>query len=294
MNEDFAINTKDLSKYYGKSLGMEKVSLSVKRGESFGFIGPNGAGKSTFIRTILGLLIPTSGEAKIFGKNAFTEGAEIRKKIGYLPSEVNYYNGMNAQELLTYSASFYPKADTSRIKGLAERFELDLSKDIEDLSFGNKKKVALIQSVLHEPELIILDEPTGGLDPLMQNRFFELLEEQHKKGVTIFFSSHVLSEIQRICQRAAIIKEGEIVKVEDIQELMKKQMKNCRLVYKNVPKSLELPENAQNENWVDEKLTFEYVGPVSPLMKWIAKQELLDIAIEEPTLENIFMNYYER
>lgn len=294
MSEDFAIITKELSKYYGKSLGMDKVSLSVKRGESFGFIGPNGAGKSTFIRTILGLLIPTSGEAKILGQNAFTEGAEIRKKIGYLPSEVNYYNGMNAQELLTYSASFYPKADISRIKGLAERFELDLSKDIEDLSFGNKKKVALIQSVLHEPELIILDEPTGGLDPLMQNRFFELLEEQHKKGVTIFFSSHVLSEIQRICQRAAIIKEGEIVKVEDIQELMKKQMKNCRLVYKNVPKSVELPENAQNENWVDEKLTFEYVGPVSPLMDWIAKQELLDVAIEEPTLENIFMNYYER
>lgn len=141
---------------------------------------------------------------------------------------------------------------------------------------------------------MILDEPTGGLDPLMQNRFFELLEEQHKKGVTIFFSSHILSEIQRLCQRAAIIKEGQIVKVEDIPELMKKQMKNCRLIYKNPPSDLNLPENAQNGKLIDEKLTFEYVGPVTPLMKWIAQQDLLDVAIEEPTLENIFMNYYER
>lgn len=294
MSDQFVIVTQNLSKFYGKSRGIEDVSLSIQKGEAFGFIGPNGAGKSTFIRTILGLLIPTSGSAKLFGKDITKDGAKLREKIGYLPSEVNYYNGMNAEELLRYSASFYPKADVGKIGELAERFELNLTKDIEDLSFGNKKKVALIQSVLHEPELLILDEPTGGLDPLMQNRFFELLEEQHNKGVTIFFSSHILSEIQRICQRAAIIKNGEIVKVEDIQELMKKQMKNCRLVFEKAPEKLKLPENAQNESWVDEKLTFEYVGPVTPLMKWIAKQDLLDVSIEEPTLENIFMNYYER
>mgnify|MGYP001235599101 CR=1 FL=1 len=289
-----ALESKDLTKFYGKSRGIENVSLSIENGEAFGFIGPNGAGKSTFIRTVLGLILPTSGEAKIFGQNAFENGDKIREQIGYLPSEVNYYSGMNAEELLKYSASFYKNADVSRIRSLAERFELDLSKEIEDLSFGNKKKVAIIQSVLHEPQLMILDEPTGGLDPLMQNRFFELLEEQHKKGVTIFFSSHILSEIQRLCQRAAIIKEGKIVKVEDIPELMKKQMKNCRLIFKNPPGDLNLPENAQNEKLVDEKLTFEYVGPVTPLMKWIAQQDLLDVAIEEPTLENIFMNYYER
>ena len=294
MNKELAIQSEKLTKFYGKSRGMEDVSLSVNRGESFGFIGPNGAGKSTFIRTILGLLIPTSGEAKILGQDPFKEGAEIRKRIGYLSSEVNYYNGMNAEELLRYSASFYSNVDTSRIKKLANQFELDLKKDIEDLSFGNKKKVALIQCVLHEPDLIILDEPTGGLDPLMQNRFFELLEEEHKKGTTIFFSSHILSEIQRMCQRAAIIKEGKIVKVENIQELMKKQMKNCRLVFKETPDNLKLPENAQNEHWSDQKLTFEYVGAVSPLMEWIAKQDLLDVAVEEPTLENIFMNYYKR
>jgi len=291
---EYILETKDLTKYYGKSRGIEDVSLKLKKGEVFGFIGPNGSGKSTFIRAILGLIIPTRGQAQLFGVDALKNGAQIREKIGYIPSEINYYNGMNAKELLRYSARFYKNGGLDKIDQLASRFELNLEKDIEDLSFGNKRKVALIQSVLHEPELLILDEPTGGLDPLMQNRFFELLQEEHEKGTTIFFSSHILSEIQRICQRAAIIKEGKIVKEEDIQELMKKQMKNCRLVFKEKTKNINLPENAQNENWVDNKLSFEYVGPVSNLMEWIAKQDLLDVTIEEPTLENIFMNYYER
>jgi len=291
---DYILETKDLTKFYGKSRGIEDVSLKIEKGQVFGFIGPNGSGKSTFIRTILGLILPTDGEAQLFGVDALKKGVQVREKIGYIPSEINYYNGMNAKELLHYSASFYKNVDFKKIDQLAERFELNLEKDIEDLSFGNKRKVALIQSVLHEPELLILDEPTGGLDPLMQNRFFELLQEEQKKGTTIFFSSHILSEIQRICQRAAIIKEGKIVKEEDIQELMKKQMKNCRLVFKEKPENIQLPENAQKENWVDNKLSFEYIGAVSDLMKWIAKQDLLDVTIEEPTLENIFMNYYER
>lgn len=288
------LETKGLTKYYGKSKGIEGVNLEIKKGEVFGFIGSNGSGKSTFIRTILGLILPTDGTAQLFGVDALKKGSEVREKIGYVPSEINYYSGMNAEELLRYSASFYKNVDLKKIDKLAEHFELNLKKDIEDLSFGNKRKVALIQSVLHNPELLILDEPTGGLDPLMQNRFFELLREEHDKGTAIFFSSHILSEIQRICQRAAIIKNGEIVKEENIQDLMKKQMKNCRLVFKEKPENLKLPKNAQDENWVDNKLSFEYVGPVSDLMQWIAKQELLDVTIEEPTLENIFMNYYER
>lgn len=289
-----AIETHKLSKFYGKFRGIEDVSLEVDKGEVFGFIGPNGAGKSTFIRTLLGLLIATEGQAKIMGENVLNNGAEIRQKIGYLPSEVNYYNEMNARELLNYSARFYENSDTSKIEPLAERYELDLEKKITDLSFGNKKKVAIIQSVLHSPEILILDEPTSGLDPLMQNRFFEMLEEEHEKGVTIFFSSHILSEIQRMCQRAAIIKEGKIIKIENIQDLMKKQMKKCRLVYKEIPGNIQLPDNAQNESWVDEKLNFEYVGSIRPLMQWIAQQDLVDVVVEEPTLENIFMNYYER
>ena len=153
-----AIETHKLSKFYGKFRGIEDVSLEVDKGEVFGFIGPNGAGKSTFIRTLLGLLIATEGQAKIMGENVLNNGAEIRQKIGYLPSEVNYYNEMNARELLNYSARFYENSDTSKIEPLAERYELDLEKKITDLSFGNKKKVAIIQSVLHSPEILILDE----------------------------------------------------------------------------------------------------------------------------------------
>ncbi|MDX1651474.1 MAG: ABC transporter ATP-binding protein [Brumimicrobium sp.] len=293
MSKD-VLNTEDLTKFYGSTRGIKDVSISLGQGEIFGFIGPNGAGKSTFIRTVLGLIHPTSGNAQIFGKDILKKGAEIRQKIGYVPSEINYYSGMTAGELLKYSASFYKNTDLKKIDSLADRFELDLKKDIEDLSFGNKRKVSIIQSVLHEPELLILDEATGGLDPLMQNRFFKLLEERNKEGMTILYSSHILSEVQRICHRAAIIKNGEIIKTEDIRELLKKQMKNCRIIFENKPDEVQLPENAQNEEFNGDKLMFEYLGPVKDLVKWIADQEILDVAIEEPTLENIFMNYYER
>src|SRR5690606_2858119 len=241
-----AIETTDLSKYYGQEIGIKEVSLSVKEGEVFGFIGPNGAGKSTMIRTILGLLIPSGGSATIFGQDIIQEGDKLRANVGYLPSEVHYYEEMTPQELLEYSAGFYKTAKTSRITELAELFELDLHKKITDLSFGNKKKVAIIQSVLHEPKLLILDEPTSGLDPLMQNRFFEMLEQENKKGVTIFFSSHILSEIQRMCDRAAIIRKGEITAIEDIQELLKKQMKKCHLTYERKPENFSLPDGGQH------------------------------------------------
>ena len=290
-----AIATENLTKYYGESLGMKDVSLEVKEGEIFGFIGPNGAGKSTAIRVLLGLLMPTKGKAHIFGEDVFTKGPELRKRIGYLPSEVNYYEEMSSRELLHYHAGFYENVDTSKIEELAERFELNLDKLITDLSTGNKKKCAIIQTVLHNPDLMILDEPTSGLDPLMQNRFFELLEEHNKRGATIFFSSHILSEIQRMCDRAAIIRKGEITAVEEIQSLLKKQMKKVRLIVKEEVKSdFKLPEHAQNENWHENKLTFDYVGEVKPLLKWMSEQDLHDAVMEEPDLESIFMNYYER
>ena len=289
-----AIETIKLSKFYGKDRGIENVSLFVPEGEVFGFIGPNGAGKSTTIRTLLGLLIPTSGEARIFGKDVVGDGSEVRKRIGYLPSEVNYYDEMTPQELLEYSARFYGITNYSAIKKYADMFELDLHRPITDLSFGNKKKVAIVQTVLHQPDLLILDEPTSGLDPLMQNRFFDLMEEENKRGVTIFFSSHVLSEIQRICDQAAIIRNGQIETVENIQELLKKQMKKCQVVFAEKPDQVNLPDGAQNEKWHQNKLMFEYVGPVDKLIDWLEKLKLLDVVLEEPDLESIFMNYYER
>jgi len=289
-----AIETKLLSKYYGQNIGIKNVTLNIEEGEVFGFIGPNGAGKSTAIRTLLGLLIPSSGTAKIFGKDPFKDGDEVRKNIGYLPSEVNYYDEMTSRELLEYHCRFYNDIDYSEIERLAKLFELDLDREISELSFGNKKKCAIIQSVIHKPKLLILDEPTSGLDPLMQNRFFELLEDQNKKGTTIFFSSHILSEIQRLCNRAAVIRKGEIVAIEDIQSLLEKQMKKARLIFNNKPDNLTLPYGAQHIDWHNNKLTFNYIGEINVLIKWMGKQTLIDAVIEEPDLESIFINYYQR
>jgi len=213
------IEIRNLTKYYGKSKGIKDVSFSVKEGEIFGFIGPNGAGKSTTIRTILSLIYPTSGSATIFGKDCIKYGHEIRKMIGYLPSEVFYYDDMKVIDLLKYSASFYGKCDIDKINYLANVMDLDLKRKIDDLSYGNKKKVGIVQGLLHSPKLIILDEPTSGLDPLMQQRFFDLIREENKKGVTILFSSHILSEVQKLCSRVGIIKDGEMVAVEDIETM---------------------------------------------------------------------------
>lgn len=289
-----AIEFNKLTKFYGDSVGVKNVSFEVEKGEVFGFIGPNGAGKSTTIRTLLGLLKPTSGCAKVFGLDAETEGKELRQRIGYLPSEVNYYEEMTSRELLTYSAGFYPNVDLQEIGRLAEVFELDLDKLIEDLSFGNKKKCAIVQCLLHQPELLILDEPTSGLDPLMQNRFFEVLEDLSKKGTTIFFSSHILSEIQRMCDRAAVIRNGEIIAIEHIQHLLEKQMKKIKLVLAEVPDQMAYPEGVQGVKQVGDKISFEYVGDIPPLLAWLSKHSVQDLVMEEPDLESIFMNYYKR
>ena len=286
------IEASDLCKNYGNDVGIKNINLEIKKGEVFGFIGPNGAGKSTFIRTLLGLLHPSSGTAKVLGHNIKNKSEEIRKKLGYLPSEVNYYDGMSSRELLEYHAGFYENVDTTKIKTLSEIFELDLDRKIEELSFGNKKKCAIIQSVIHEPDLLILDEPTSGLDPLMQNRFFELLEEENKKGTSIFFSSHILAEVQRLCNRAAIIRKGEISAVEDIQSLLEKQMKKVRIVFKE-RQELKFISGVQNPTWTNNKLTFDYIGPVKELIQWMNQLDLQDAVLEEPDLETIFMNYYQ-
>lgn len=287
-----ALELSSLSKFYGNQCGIDSVSFTVKKGEIFGFIGPNGAGKSTTIRTLLGLLKATSGKAEIMGMDISNEGAIIREKIGYLPSEVDYYSEMSSKELLLYHAAMYKVADVeNKIQKLATYFQLELDRPIEDLSYGNKKKCAIIQSVLHDPEVLILDEPTGGLDPLMQNRFFELLERQNKKGVTIFFSSHVLSEIQRMCDRAAIIRDGKIMAVEDISTLLSKQMKMVRLVTTSV-NNIILPVGAQNHHQSGQKHTFDYVGPTQDLVIWLSSQSIIDVTLSEPDLERIFMNYY--
>lgn len=289
------IEVKNLTKNYGNSRGIIDVSFNVEEGEIFGFIGPNGAGKSTTIRTLLSLIYPTSGSATIFGKDCVKFSTEIKKEIGYLPSEVFYYDKMKVKDLLKYSASFYKKDCTKRIKELAEIMDLDLNKKIEDLSFGNKKKVGIVQGLLHAPKLIILDEPTSGLDPLMQQKFFDLLKEENKKGATILFSSHILSEVERLCHRVAIIKEGKLIKLEKISTLKENKHKRFKIEtntdigkdYFNIPgvTKLEIKDNT---------ISFMFRGNVNVIMKKLSAIDLSNLWIEEPDLEEIFMHYYQK
>jgi ABC-2 type transport system ATP-binding protein len=289
------IEINNLTKMYGKARGIENVSFNVEKGEIFGFIGPNGAGKSTTIRTLLSLIYPTSGSAKIFGKDCIEFGPEIKKEIGYLPSEVFYYDNMKVKDLLKYSASFYEKDCSKRIKELAEIMQLDLNKKIDDLSLGNKKKVGIVQGLLHEPKLIILDEPTSGLDPLMQQKFFELLEEENRKGATILFSSHILTEVQRLCNRVAIIKDGKIITVEKISTLKENNYKKFKILTSGtVDKEYFNLSGVSNLVLENNTVSFLFKGNVNPVMKKLADIEIQNIWVEEPDLEEIFMHYYEK
>ncbi|NBG88471.1 ABC transporter ATP-binding protein [Isachenkonia alkalipeptolytica] len=287
------IETNNLTKYYGKTKGIEDVNITVKEGEIYGFIGPNGAGKSTTIRTLLGLIFPTSGYAKIFGKDCIEKGHEVRRSIGYLPSETFYYERMKVWDLLNYSASFFKGDYTNRINELSEVMELDINRKIEDLSYGNKKKVGIVQGLLHKPKLIMLDEPTGGLDPLMQKQFFNLIRKENQEGATIFFSSHILSEVQHLCHRVAIIKDGSIIQVEDIATLQKNNYKKIMVKGENLsikPFDFKGVTNLTLEN---QTLKFFFKGDINQVKEKLQPYKIKDLLIEDPTLEEIFMHYYE-
>ncbi|MGG1572438.1 ABC transporter ATP-binding protein [Fictibacillus sp. NRS-1165] len=289
------IEIKNLTKRYGNARGIEDISFHVEEGEIFGFIGPNGAGKSTTLRTLLSIIFPTSGSATIFGKDVIKHGPEIKKQIGYLPSEVFYYDKMKVKDLLNYSASFYKKDCRKRIHELAEIMDLNLNKRIEDLSYGNRKKVGIVQGMLHEPKLIILDEPTGGLDPLMQQKFFDLLKEENKKGATILFSSHILSEVQKMCDRVAIIKEGELITVEKISTLQENNHKKIRIETKQpVDAGWFAVDGVTNIESDGHKISFLYSGNINIIMKKLAEMELSNLWVDEPDLEEIFLHYYEK
>jgi ABC-2 type transport system ATP-binding protein len=288
-----AIETKNLTKYYGKARGIIDVNLTVDEGEIFGFIGPNGAGKSTTIRTLLSLIYKTSGEAKIFGLDCEKDSVKVLEEVGYLPSEVFYYDNMKAIDLLKYSASFYKKDCSARIRELADVLQLDLNKKIEDMSLGNKKKVGIVQGLLHSPRLIILDEPTSGLDPLMQKTFFDLIKEENRRGATVLFSSHILSEVQRICDRVAIIKEGKIVSIQKISELQQSAYKNVTFTAKDTSNLKDFKVGgAMKIETSDNSVSFIFKGDVNLLLREIGRFDLLNVDIAEPTLEEIFMHYY--
>jgi ABC-2 type transport system ATP-binding protein len=287
------IEVNNLTKYYGKALGIEDVSFQVDEGEIFGFIGPNGAGKSTTIRLLLSLIYPSSGNATIFGKDCIQYGPELRQDIGYLPSEVFYYERMKVIDLLKYSASFYQKDCTQRLYELAEIMELDLNRRIDDLSYGNKKKVGIVQGLLHQPKLLFLDEPTSGLDPLMQRKFFQLIRDERERGATVFFSSHILGEVQRMCSRVAIIKEGSIINIQDIKTLQHDNYKKIRVAAQALDEKRFEIDGVSKLEKNNGTIRFFYKGDINQILHRISEFEVSDVTIEEPTLEEIFMHYYE-
>ena len=284
-----AIETNKLTKYYGKSRGIIDLDLAVEQGEFFGFIGPNGAGKSTTIRTLLGLIQPTTGSARILGKDILTEKEAILAQVGYLPSEAMFYSGMRVKDVIKLSADLRKKDCRKEAENLCRRLDLDTSKKVEELSFGNRKKVSIVCALQHKPRLCILDEPTGGLDPLMQREFFSILKERNAEGATIFLSSHVLSEIQRNCSRAAIIREGRIIACDSVEALSKTSAKRVRIEGKA---DLSALSDIRDMQVSEEGVSFLYGGDVNLLISALAGQEIEDISVSEPDLEEIFMHYY--
>jgi ABC-2 type transport system ATP-binding protein len=288
------IEIDQLTKYYGKARGIVDVSFDVEEGEIFGFIGPNGAGKSTTIRTLLALIYPTSGSATIFGRDCIEHGAEIRKEIGYLPSEVFYYDNMKVIDLLKYSASFYPGVNHDRIYELAEIMDLELNRKIDDLSYGNKKKVGIVQGLLHRPKLIILDEPTGGLDPLIQHKFYQLIAEENRQGVTVLFSSHILSEVQKICTRVGIIKDGTMIRVEGIESIKHNNYKRFSLEAREpVREDFFTLHGVSNLSVNNLSVNFMYKGYLNEIISRLNQLKVTNLLVEEPSLEEVFLHYYE-
>lgn len=286
-----AVKTVSLTKYYGKSRGVTNLNLSIGEGAFFGFIGPNGAGKSTTIRTLIGLISPTSGNAYIFGKDIGTEKETILRDIGYLPSEAAFYPGMRVKDVLKLSAELRKKDCAKEAKTLCDRLRLDTSRKVDELSFGNRKKTAIVCALQSNPSLLILDEPTSGLDPLMQQEFFGILRERNEKGATVFLSSHVLSEVQHNCTHAAIIREGGIIACDTVDALTKTNAKRISLRGTVDLKGL---DGIRDKTEADGTVSFLYGGDISLLLQRLSKGTISDINISEPDLEEIFLHYYEK
>lgn len=290
------IDITDLSKFYGKTRGIEHVNLEIGEGEIFGFIGPNGAGKSTTIRLLMNMIFPTGGSARIMGMDVIRETKKIKSQVGYIPSDASAYSSMDVHEFLSYCMRFYKVQNgEQRIAELSGLFELDLKRKVAELSMGNRKKVSIVQSLMHSPRLLILDEPTTGLDPLMQSIFFELLRSETRKGMTIFFSSHILGEVQMLCKRVAIIKEGKIIQVEDIETLRKKQLKKVYIEFGDrvIKENFSIPGIESVIPGPGNILSFMYSGNINELVSWLSGNKIINLMIEEPSLDEIFMHYYK-
>lgn len=288
-----AIQVLSLSKNYNGKKAIENINFDVDKGEIVGFIGPNGAGKSTTIKAMLNFIYPTSGSCKIFGLDCEKESKRIKELVGYVPSEVRFYNDMKVRDILNYAESFYDNIDKNRVKDLCRRFEIEENKKMGELSLGNKKKVAIVQAFINSPKLIILDEPTNGLDPLVQNVLFEVLLEEKRKGATIFLSSHNLTEVQNYCNRAIIIKDGRIVGIKDMSRIKAFNKKKVTiLTNENIERDIRIL-GGEKVKRIKNSVVFSYSGDINTLIRLLASYEIDDISIGEEELADTFINYYK-
>lgn len=283
------IETDSLTKYYGKNRGITDVNITVKQGDFTGFVGPNGSGKSTTIRTLLGLISPSSGSAKVLGRDVRTDSTDILSRIGYLPSETAFYSGARVRDILEYSARLRKKDCSREAAALCTRLQLDLSRRISELSLGNRKKVGIVCALQHSPELYILDEPTSGLDPLMQQEFYALLRERNEQGATVFLSSHILSEVSRYCSRAVIIREGRVVASDTVEALGGSDVKRVTLKGADSLPQLEGIGAIARDG---QSVSFLYRGDILLLIQALAGVSFEDVTVVDPPLDEVFMHYY--
>lgn len=288
------IETEGLTKFYGRSRGIIDVDLRVERGEIFGFLGPNGAGKTTTIRLLLDLIRPTRGHARVLGLDPRRDGVEIRRRVGYLPGELALYPDLTGQQMVEYAAHLRGNVSQKEVARLADRLDVDLSRPIRTLSHGNRQKIGILLALMHRPELLILDEPTTGLDPLMQQVLYELLEEVRAEGRTVFFSSHVLPEVERLCDRVGILREGRLIAVESVSGLKQKALRRIELHFDRPVESApfqNLP-GVVDACALGTTLHVALQGSVDPLLKLAAQYTVLNIVTYEPNLEEMFLALY--
>lgn len=285
------IKIKGLTKIYGKNRGIENINLEIKEGEIYGFIGPNGAGKSTTIKTLLNFIFPTSGEAFIYEKDVVKESEKIKRFTSYVPSEVRYYREVKVKDILDYAMSFFNNCNKEYLNELCKELELDLNKKMGELSLGNKKKVAIVQALISNPKVIILDEPTNGLDPLIQQKLFKILLKEKDKGKTIFLSSHNLSEVERFCDRVAVIKNGKIVDILDLNNISRNLGKRIKITSKDLDIDV-IKIISGNLKSTEDGVEFIYKGDINELIKILSNYRLDKLLIEEVRLEESFLNYY--
>jgi ABC-2 type transport system ATP-binding protein len=288
-----AIETEGLTKYYGSTRGVEDLNLQIEEGEIFGYLGPNGAGKTTTIRLLLNLIFPTKGKARVLGKDIVKESVKIKEEVGYIPGEVSLYEGMSGEELIHYFAGIRGK-EPSRLAELEERFDLNLKTKVRELSHGNRQKLAVLLAFSFDPALYLLDEPTSGLDPLMQREFYSLVKEEKVRGKTVFFSSHVLPEVEKVCDRVGILKNGSLIAIEKVNDLKKKKIRYITVfLAEEVPPSAFSLEGVEVQPQGNRELKLVVRGAIDPVLKCLASYQVDEVTISHASLEEVFLEYYE-